>query len=57
MVQLDRGIYMTLTEAYRNVREFYNKSNPNESDEFILVESLAFIIAETKEKMIRDLNP
>lgn len=40
---------MTITEAKKNCREFYDKTNPSEEDRFVYTEALGFLIDETKD--------
>ena len=40
---------MTVIEAKRIVREFYDKSNPTEDDRFLFTEAMRFLIEETKD--------
>lgn len=40
---------MTISEANRICREFYNKTNPTEDDRFLYAEALDFLIKETKD--------
>ena len=39
---------MTIVEARKICREFYQLTNPNDEDEFLFVEALQFLIEETK---------
>lgn len=39
---------MTVIEARRIAREYYDMSNPTEDDRFLFVEAMQFLIRETK---------
>ena len=40
---------MTITEAQKNIDEFYDISNPTEEDTFVYIESLEFLIEKTND--------
>ena len=38
---------MTINEAHKMCRDYYDLSNPTEEDDFLLTEALSFLISET----------